>query len=217
MSLTLASSRVPAEFLGQARALRTAIAAEDQAVGEMVTQLDGTIRDRVQRGNPIPRRDVLAGVARDWQRRLPQRGRLALEIDLAKRGKSLSVREMRLSSSEYLDSTWRETERGLALLVIGLDCAPLRYEFVKHTLCHVSLHALARRLERGADVTEGAILQDMRALGEAHRALADRPNGAAFTVPVMGGSWRGNVALMRTPRGSFDKGLVIRTFIADGT
>jgi hypothetical protein len=205
------------QFVGLARVFRDRIAAEDRATGETISRLDRSIRDRVDRGNPIPRRDVLAGAARDWRTHLPPLSRLAVEITLAKRGKSLTIRELRLSSSEYLDATWNEAERGLAVIMVGLDAAPLRYEFTKHTLCHIGAHAMARRMERGRDLDDDAIKRDLHALGIAHHGLADAANGTNVEVPVPGGRWLANAALMRNKHGEFDRALAVRTFLSDWT
>jgi hypothetical protein len=208
-----ASSIVPAEYRGLARVFRDRIAAEDRASGEAVSRLDRSIRDRFERGNAVPRRDVLAGAARDWRTHLPPLSRLAVEITLAKRGKALTINEMRLSSSEYLDATWTEAERGLAVITVRLDAGPLRYEFTKRTLAHIGAHALGRRMERGRDTSDAAIKRDIHALGLAHSGLADAANGANIEVPVPGGSWRCNVAMMRTKRGDFSQALAVRTYL----
>jgi hypothetical protein len=123
---------------------------------------------------------------------------------------------MRVTASEYRPEEWDTTERGLLVFMIGLEASPFRYMFTVHTLAHVSLHAIGRRSQRGRDATEAAILHDLRALGVAHHALADRPDGAQFAVPASGGAWRGNVQLVRDPRTGCDKALAVRTFMADG-
>ena len=96
------------------------------------------------------------------------RSRLALEISLGR--KSLAIREMRVTASEYRPEEWDTTERGLTVFMIGLEAGPFRYMFAIHTLAHVSLHAMGRRSQRGLDATEAAILHDLRALGGAPRA-----------------------------------------------
>jgi hypothetical protein len=70
MSVTLAS-RVPAEYVGKARLLRDAIAAEDKATGELITALAARPTSRIRRGNPIPRADMLSGIAHEWRQRVP--------------------------------------------------------------------------------------------------------------------------------------------------
>ena len=42
---------------------------------------------------------------------------------------------------------------------IALEAQPFRCEVKIHTLAHLGLHALARRLQRGADVDEAAVMR----------------------------------------------------------
>ena len=57
--------------------VRDAIATEDKATGEM----NRTLTDRIRaRRKAIPRRETLTGVADEWQRNMPPRSRLAIEI-----------------------------------------------------------------------------------------------------------------------------------------
>jgi len=215
VSATLAL-RVPAEFAGQARVLRDAIAAEDQAAGELIRALGARVKARLRRGNAIPRVDTIVGVADEWQRNLPQRGRLLLEVDLNKRRKALTIRELRLTGSVFQPLAWASAERGLILNLTVLQAQPFLCQLQMYTLAHVGLHALARRLQRGADVSEDAIKRDLRLLGQAHRDLADRPDGSAFAVAVPGGAWRGDVQLVHDPHVGYDRALAVRTFMVDG-
>ena len=139
MSVTLAPRSVPTEFRGKARLLCDAILTEDKATGELVSSLAGHVTDRIRRGNPIPRVDTLAGVASEWRRNIPQRGRLLLEVDPNRRRKSLCIRELRLSASTYYAEEWETIERGLVVYMIGLDCGPFHYKFTTHTLGYISL------------------------------------------------------------------------------
>ena len=158
---------------------------------------------------------MLSGIAHEWRQRVPSRSRLALEIGLGR--KSLAIREMRVTASEYRPEEWDTTECGLLVFMIGLETGPFRYMFAIHTLAHGSLHAIGRRSQCGLDATEAAILHDLRALGVAHHALADRPDGTEFAVPTSGGAWRGSVQLVRDPRTDYyDKALAARTFLANG-
>ena len=84
---------------------------EDKAIG--VSSLAWRVADRIRRGNPIPCVATLVGVASEWQRNIPQCGRLLLEVDLNRRRKSLCIRELRLSASMYYAEEWGTIERGL--------------------------------------------------------------------------------------------------------
>ena len=95
------------------------------------------------------------------------------------------------------------------------NTGPSRYDLVTTTLAHVSLHALARRFQRGLDIREDAIKGDLLALAEAHQGIRGLENGSTILVPVPGGSWRANVAAMDDSRGTVNVALAVRTFIGD--
>jgi hypothetical protein len=218
MNVTLSPSRVvPAEWRGRARQFRDRISVGDEPARKLVVELSRRITARIKlRHHVIPRADTLIGVADAWRRQMPQHARLALQVDLNARRKTLRIEEMRLSASQYQDQSWGSSEVGVMVLMVRLETGPRLYTLATTTLCHVSLHGLARRLQRGLDGTDAAVLHDLKLLGEAHPGIADAENGSDVTVPVPGGSWRGNVALMNNPRGSCDTGLVVRTYLADG-
>ena len=216
MSATLAASRVPVEFIGLARLLRDRIAAEDRPSGEGMGRLTEDVRSRIRRGNPVPRAVALSGLAHGWRHKLPPLSRLGLEIDLNARRKTIVIRESRLTSSGYRDQGWDEdaTEIGLIINLIQVRVGPSDYEFRFFTLSHISLHALARRFQRGLDVGEAAILRDLKALGEA--TLTDGAAGDDFVVPVPGGRWVGGVQAVRNRGvGPVDTAMIARTYYSD--
>jgi hypothetical protein len=213
MNVALASSRVPSEYVGRARQLRDAIGVEDKPAGEMMAAMLERLKARIARGNKIPRVDTLVGIAREWQRNIPVRGRLAIEVNLDKRKKSLRIREMRLTTGEYQPPAWDVAERGLIIELVTLEAQPFRCVLGIHNLAHLGLHAIARRFQRGLDDSEAAILRDMRLLGEAQHGLADRPEGADFVVGVPGGHWRGHVSHVYDRRIGRDVALAVRTFV----
>jgi hypothetical protein len=204
---------VPAEFRGRARQLRDRIAQEAEPARTLVAELSDRIIARIKRHHRIPRADTLSRVADAWCRQMPQHSRLALQVDLNRRGKTLRINEMRLSASEYQDVSWETNEKGVIVLVVGLEAGPYRYMLATTTLAHVSLHAIARRLQRGLDGSQDAIKRDLHALGVAHPALTDRPDGTDFVVPVPGGTWRGTVERVVDKRIGHDRALVVRTFV----
>ena len=212
----MAPRGVPAEFTGMARQLRDAVAAEDGPAGKLMTTLAKRVTTRIRSGNVIPRADTLTGIAHEWRQRMPPRSRLALEIDLDARRKSLRICEMRATASSYRGDGWETVERGLIVLMIQLEAGPHHYTFGSYKLSHISLHAIGRRIQRGLDASEASIMRDFLALGAAHHTLADRADGAEFSVPVQGGSWRGTVQLLRDQAASTDMALAVRTFLRDG-
>ena len=115
-------------------------------------------------------------------------------VEIKQRGKSLLIRELRASASVYRAENWYEVEHGLIINAFVLEAGPSVYQCKVFTLVHLSLHALARRFQRGADASETAVMDDLRTLGQAHHGLADRPDGSEIAVPVgHGGAWIGTV------------------------
>ena len=213
MNVALASRpRVPMEYIGRARLLREAVASEDQSSGEMMQSFVDRVMARYHRSK-IPRVDTLVGIARAWQHDVPARGRLAIETALDKRKKTLVVHELRLTASIYQPQHWGVAERGLIVDGITLEVRPFMCRLDISTLVHLGLHALGRRLQRGVDASEAAVLGDIRVLAQAHHTIADRGEGADFSVPVLGGSWRGSVERVLDRRIGYDMALAVRTFI----
>jgi hypothetical protein len=215
LSAALAASRVPPEFIGRGRVLRDKIGDEDEPTGRLINSLATRLTDRIKdRRNPIPRPDVLRGVADAWRRNLPPRSRLDLSIELQK--KSLRIHEVRLSSSVYRSAAWAEHERGVVIMAITLEAAPFHYRFATATIAHVSAHAIARRLQRGRGGSEAEVLHDLRMLAQAYAALSGRPDGEEFTVPAGDGAWVGTVKTMQDRAAkAAGKSMLVRTFLAD--
>jgi hypothetical protein len=212
MNVALAS-RVPAQFVGLARQFRDRVSIEDIPAGGLVTELAGRAMARFKR-NSIPRLDMITGIASEWRDRMPQFSRLRLQADLDRRRKSLRIFELRLTCSEYQDPSWDHSERGVILYLFGLEIAPFLYNFSSSTTGIVSMHALARRMERSADTDDESVKNDLRALALAHRDLAEQGDRAEFRVPVPGGVWRGAVRDVRNAlRGDTDRALAVRTFV----
>jgi hypothetical protein len=217
VSVALAPKVIPAEWRGKARVFRDAIGAEDEPTGRLVTTLAQRLKVRIkERRDAVPRPEDLRGVAFTWERHMPPRSRLDLAINLQR--KSLEIREVRLSSSVYRAAAWGEHEAGLVIMAITLEAAPLHYEFKTGTIAHVSVHAIARRLQRGRGGSEADVLRDLGVLGRAHEALAGRPDGADFEVPAADGFWIGTVETMRDRAAKRPgKSLLVRTFLDGGT
>jgi len=143
VSVALARIGVPPEFTGLARQLRDAIGTEVEPSADVMTELALRITDRIRRGSPIPRADVLAGTAHDWRHRLPERGRLVLEIHLDRRKKSLRIREMRAGPSIYQPQSWDVAEHGVLINGYMLEAWAHHFDFKILTLVHVGLHGFA--------------------------------------------------------------------------
>ena len=200
------ATRVPIEYVGLARAFRARIADADAIAIKVFQQTSQQLMDRARR-HPVPRADILSAVARAWRSTVPAFGRLDQRITL--KGKWLSISETRCIPQHYRQAEWEDDARepGVSVVRIGMSIAPRReLALAMYTLCSASLHALARRYQRGQPTNDDAIIADLHALAAAHERLRVLPEGSGFTVDVASGRWLGNVLDIR----SHDSGVTQR-------
>ena len=136
----------------------------------------------------MPRPDELAGVARAWRTLIPTGGRLALNIEVER--KTIAIDELRVSSIDFRFRNWPsdDFEPGLAIIHVRLRIAPKTgFEFKSPIVACTSLHAIARRFQRGFDTSRTAVLADAA-------ALANLPNGDTWELAVRDGRWVGVTA-----------------------
>ena len=192
------TARVPAEFVGLARAFRGRIETADAIAIRLVQQTSRQLIERTRR-HPVPRADMLAGVARAWRVNVPALGRASQQIRLER--KSLSITEVRVCPQHYRQADWEADAREPGVSVVQITLAIAPHETLAlglHTLCAASLHALARRYQRGQPVTDDAIVADLHVLAAAHERLSGLPAGSDFAVDVSSGQWLGNVLDIRS-------------------
>jgi hypothetical protein len=183
---------------------------EDRVATRAIDATTDRMRLRWTR-HPIPRREHLVDAARAWRSTLPAAGRLELSIE--RQPKSLTIAEMRVGASDFRAPWWERgaIEPGVLVQGIRLVVAPKRFDFAILPLACVSLHALARRLQRGS-MAEESLMIELRALGHA-AAAPDLCPGAEVIVPVDddGGRWVGVVAEVMMKSGRHHV-LSLRTF-----
>jgi hypothetical protein len=179
----------PRQFIGLARALRAEITAEDAAATVTIERLVRPLYTRAQR-HPVPRPDELAGVARAWRELIPAGARLALSV--AVKRKSIALDELRVSAIDFRFLNWStaDFEPGLAIIHVRLRIAPKTgFEFESPIIACASIHALARRYQRGFDTSRAAVLGDVG-------ALANLPAGDNWELAVRDGRWVGVTATL---------------------
>jgi hypothetical protein len=99
-----ANDRVPAEFIGQARAFRAALLAEDMAISAHVDAIAAPLRARFRRKR-TPRSSALTDAARLWRTNIPAIGRLSVSIKLERT--RLEILEVRASATELTRAAWQ--------------------------------------------------------------------------------------------------------------
>ena len=197
----------PREYVGQARQLRAEIAAEDAPATKAINTIVGLLLNRAERHpTRAPRRTDLIDAARAWQT-LPTGARLALSVQL--KAKALAIDELRLTGIDFRFTDWPDAdfEPAVSVLHARLCVAPHKFELETPILACCSLHALARRYQRGFNTSRAAILSDLG-------ALAGAPDDATTDereVRTQHGRWIGAMVTLRAGERT-ERALVARTF-----
>lgn len=98
----------PAEFLGMAREWRRRFEPSDAVISATFNSIFAPLIERARR-RPVPRPEMLAEAARGYRQRMPETGRLSLDIE-HKRTR-LSISDMRIGVSDLQHEQWQNSER----------------------------------------------------------------------------------------------------------
>jgi hypothetical protein len=207
----VSDSFVPREFIGRARQFRDRVIAADNAVRTFLMQVRARRIARRQH-SPVERPDVLIDLARSWKTTMPA-GRISLKVDLKK--KSLHIDELRAGESVGQLSSWgpdAEQEPGIGVIRTTFHIEGREWEFDATPLAIVSLHAIARRMQRAFNVTDDAILADLLPLAIMPDDLSNiATEDNRVRIKVQDGEWLGGVVKFQ---GDKERDiLVIRTFL----
>ena len=101
------SSRVPAEFVGLARAFRNRVDAADRAIRPALRAVARPLEQRLTR-HPMLRAEHLVDAEREWRRRMPAEFRLG-DVAVQRSRSAFSISETRLVTHK---------------IRLSLECAP---------------------------------------------------------------------------------------------
>lgn len=191
-------SAVPFEFIGLARCFRQRVVAADARVNAGMPLIVNPLRDRLRHKSTL-RQHHAADAARAWPRAISDAFTLGVA---AQRDRwDCTISEVRVSADRYRGTGWDDdaTQLCVNLLKYELTTTRERYALCVTPLATVSLHALARRFERGAGRDDAATLRDLTRLATV--AATDADDGAPLPtpreVPVTGGRWAGDRCVAR--------------------
>ena len=161
-------SRVPAEFTGQARVFRAEVRAVDLAMEAALATITAPLRARLGR-HPRLRNEMVAGTARLYTMLVPPHFRLGA-VEVTRHRTEFAIVERRIAVSwlrhdEWTDPEHREPGLSICRFVLGMTDGKLIWRW--HPQTNVSLHALARRIERGHERDHAALLHDLAVLADA--------------------------------------------------
>jgi hypothetical protein len=158
-----APPRVPvgAQWTGLARDIRRRIVAEDRLYDAALRRLTAPLRERLRRypGRCL-RQQMLADIVTGWLN-LPCRD-WRLSCDARLDAKRASVVEVRLVAGTLQREDWDGSEDDLGIQEMHLDVDRARVSLDGRCLATLSLHAIARRLQRHPDGSIESLLHEHR-------------------------------------------------------
>jgi hypothetical protein len=204
VSATLDRSKVPAEYRGMARVFRDEVRAADGRINRVIAVIMPPLHARLRR-HPRLREEQIAVAAKLYTRDVPAAFRIGA-IEICPDRARFSIGETRLTSTWMNSITWDAREPGVAVARCSLALVSGRLAAHWTPYALVSLHALARRIERGADRSHAALVRDLAVLADAGDD-GDR-------VPTPGGGWwRGSVVTVGSGNGVVVRPRGVRTWV----
>jgi hypothetical protein len=193
VSATLDRPRVGAEWRGLARVYRDRVKVEDLAFERTSSTIASALRTRLKR-HPRLRHEQMAGAVRNWRCGIPTTFRLGNLTTTLDRDE-FAIAEPRLGVTWLHDDAWEddEHEQGIAVMRYRLALAKGKLRAHWQAVALVSLHAIARRIERGADRSHAALTADLARLLDA--------DPCADMVAASDGFWVGAVQEMEGREG----------------
>ena len=199
-----AGARVPVEWIGRGRVLLNRIGKAHARWTKAAEALTEPLlpRDDFQ---PQFTQQSLRLLRARWQR-LPEWGRLKMSTKI--RDTSAQIVETRLIPFRMMMADWAEPELSVAVALFVVDMRlPATLTVSQQILAAVSLHALARRFERGEDRADRAVLRSLYPITSAWPEIV-RAGGDFEIAALGGGRWIGTTMHM-----AGKPILAIRTFV----
>jgi len=202
---------VPAQFLGMARRLRMAVAAEHPAAVAGIDRIALPLR-AMAKMRQLPTSGALARAASAW-RAIPSAGRLRLDLGLSR--SRLSVTEIRAVPASFHFSEWTDDafEPAIVITKTTMQVSARVFRFNSRAVASAQLHALARRYQRAFDCSDAAIRRDLCALADV--PVGALPLGCNVSVPLHEGHFAG-VFTQVDDAGQAVRIIAVRSFLSDG-
>lgn len=191
----ITSDKIPAEFIGKARAFRDRVAAGERQFLVVRDAIWGALAAR-QRRKPTFRLPECRDLFRQWQavKAFGQMQRSAASMDFAK--KRVEIIDTRLtnvlSQLDIWDKDAREAGLGLSLIQTVADSEGIRQTL--HIVASFNLHALARYWQRAFRPSDEALVAAIwGVVPQVMPILRGEQNEFAIPWPPSGGHWFGQI------------------------
>ena len=218
---------IPAELVGQARLLRDRLA-PDITVAR--AKIEGAVRPlrevaRIKR----PGEWLIHETGRRWQQATADADRVAFHPPTCDQDGRWMIAEDRPTAADLRLNFWRSPEvtgewdaaagwpweRGFTVYRFTLSLRGRKLDSSVSLEVNVSVHALARRVQRGGGTMAGALVDTVDAARWA--SLCGEADGSAppMLVPTATGHWRGQLARMEDRQFGSIALPVLRTWLSD--
>jgi hypothetical protein len=205
---------VGAAFMGRARDLRRRVERED---GEYITTVNALIMPAQQRLRKFPQRklrpEMLTELVQGWRYMQSRNFRTHLAAKLERTRCSISERRA-VAAHMKLHEGWENEEPAIGISEITMTANGNRLHAGARMRCTFSLHALARRYQRGLDCDDAALLLDMELVAQLDADACDVGTGYKITTDEHGGGWRGRTVRVRGDDGHEQRVLSVRTWLS---
>jgi hypothetical protein len=200
------SAPITRESLGRVRALRQRVMADGNRWREIT---EGAIEVASARWDRYPGRSLRPA---HIQALLASYHASALEFRWAgtttKLPGGIELREVRLSAGTQFRAEWEEQDLTVAMHTVRIGRRNIGLKIESAPLVNFNYHALARRLDRGRDRTEEALLRDMKAISDHPDLIQKLAANSRFSIPtpISDGHWHGTVEAFTVKDDPADKG-----------
>ena len=204
-----------AQYRGAARLFRARIGDLSASAGPVMKALvAATDKEFSKRRGNCPR-DFLPNLEAKW-RQLPPAGLLAL--DIARTRRNCTIVDTRLIPELVANpGRWGDGETEQALIVVRniYELTRTWTRTMSVTTASLSLHSVARYLQRSAYTSDEALMRAISALAAAANTMLSNTAARQFEVQAADGLWLGEVAAYSDCHQSQGVALHVRTWISE--
>jgi hypothetical protein len=205
--------RISAAAWGLARDLRRRVEVEDGEYLAAVAGLFAPIRARQKRqpGRPI-RPAAIEDSVRAW-RSLPRTFRLRLDLSFPDTGTVITERRL-APGYMAVPAEGIGAEPGLSIVEMSVVFDKTGARKTSDVIALFSLHAIARRVQRGASAADADLLRDVALVALHPSDSLPAGGGVKIRTDETGGGWRGRIVNVATDTGT-QRAVAVRTWLPE--
>jgi hypothetical protein len=220
MGTEMIDRMVSRSSIGVARKLRQDLVEEHKTVVRIYhDDIRIPLRSRFDRGYQTARLETLIDIERTFMR-APSVGRIAIETNLNRKTKELTVTELRLRPANTISVNWNAgvKEPGVQLVLVGLISKRNHFHFTNEPVATISLHAIGRYLERALTADIPAFYAALKPLAINYNSMVEEATDQQdFILPTLaGGLWHGKISVITRSETRVNRVFMVRTYTNAG-